>query len=154
MVWAAVSKRGKFRLAFVDSGVRINQHYYQEHVLNGIVKEDGKRLFKKENWTFQQDSAPAHKAIINQEWCASKIPDFISSKEWPPSSPDLNPMDYAIWGILESKVNSPQHHSLDSLKKAIEKEWDNLSMVTVRNSIDAFPRRLKALIRKKGGRFE
>ena len=63
-------------------------------------------------------------------------------------------MDYAIWGILEFKVNSQQHHSLDSLKKAIEKEWDNLSMVTVRNSIDAFPRRLKALIRIKGGRFE
>ena len=73
MVWAAVSKKGKFRLVFVDSGVKVNQQYYQEHVLNGIVKEDGKRLFKNEHWTFQQDSAPAHKAKSNQAWCASRF---------------------------------------------------------------------------------
>lgn len=154
MVWAAVSKKGKFRLAFVEPGVKVNKEYYQEHILNDIVKEEGKRIFKNGHWIFQQDSAPAHKAKINQEWCAAQIPEFISSAQWPPSSPDLNPMDYAIWGILESKVNVRPHRSLDSLKSALQREWDNLSMDIVRKSIDAFPKRLKAVIRQKGGRFE
>lgn len=154
MVWAAISKKGKFQLTFVEPGVKVNKEYYQEHILNAVVKEEGKRIFKKGHWVFQQDSAPAHKAKINQEWCATQIPDFISSAQWPPSSPDLNPMDYAIWGILESKVNAYSHRSLDSLKSALQREWDNLSMEIVRKSIDAFPKRLNAVIRHRGGRFE
>ena len=28
-----------------------------------------------------------------------KVPDFISPELWPPSSPNLNPVDYSIWSV-------------------------------------------------------
>ena len=31
-------------------------------------------------------------------------PDFISSREWTPHSPDLNPLDYSVWNILQELV--------------------------------------------------
>ena len=31
-------------------------------------------------------------------------PDFIPPSLWPPNSPDLNPVDYAIWGIVQERV--------------------------------------------------
>ncbi|XP_054718970.1 vacuolar protein sorting-associated protein 53 homolog [Uloborus diversus] len=41
---------------------------------------------------------------MTQDWCRTHFPDFISSAEWPPYSPDLNPMDYSVWSILEAKI--------------------------------------------------
>ena len=35
---------------------------------------------------------------------------------WPPSSPDLNSMDFAIWTILESNSCSSSQQSVSSLK--------------------------------------
>ena len=35
-------------------------------------------------------------------------------------SPDLNPVDYAIWGILENKTNATSH--VGSLKTATKEE--------------------------------
>ena len=29
---------------------------------------------------------------------------FIEPDMWPPNSPDLNPVDYAIWGALQERV--------------------------------------------------
>ena len=31
-------------------------------------------------------------------------PDFIGPQYWPSNSPDLNPVDYAVWGILQERV--------------------------------------------------
>ena len=154
MVWGGVSKAGKFPLVFIESGVRINARYYIDHVLKPVVKEEGQRLYRDRVWTFQQDSAPAHRAKITQQWCRTNLPKFIETSDWPPSSPDLNPLDYSIWGILESRVNSKRHASINSLKACLVKEWDNLSMENIRAAIDAWPERLRSVVANKGSRFE
>ncbi|QQP36914.1 Uncharacterized protein FKW44_022155 [Caligus rogercresseyi] len=38
---------------------------------------------------------------------------------WPPSSPDLSPCDYYLWGVLERDSNKRAHNTVDSLKAAI-----------------------------------
>lgn len=154
MVWAAVSAQGKFPLVFVKRGVKVNGNYYQREILQKIVKPAGKRIFKNQQWTFQQDSAPAHSAKINQTWCEVNLPDFINSSEWPPSSPDLNPLDYSIWGILEAKVNATKYHRLNSLKRAVQREWKKLPMGMVRSVIDLWRPRLRACVKANGGRFK
>ena len=30
--------------------------------------------------------------------------DFIEPNMWPPNSPDLNPVDYAVWGAFQQRV--------------------------------------------------
>ena len=53
---------------------------------------------------------------------AKKISEIIVVSLWPPSSPDLNPLDYTIWGVLENKTNATSHPKIGSLKIAIEEE--------------------------------
>ena len=89
-------------MVFIESGVRINTHYYIENVLKLVVKVHAERMYPNRNWTFQQDSAPAHRAKFTQDWFRSNLSNFIPTSKWPPYSPDLNPMDYSIWGILEA----------------------------------------------------
>ena len=49
----------------------------------------------------QQDGAPAHTANMAQEWCQNNFRAiengrFWPKSYWPPCSPDLNVMDFAI----------------------------------------------------------
>ena len=41
--------------------------------------------------------------------------------------PDLTPLDYAIWGILENKSNATSHPNIVLFKTAIEREWNEMS---------------------------
>jgi len=55
-------------------------------------------------FTFQQDSASAHRARPTVELLQKEVPDFISPSLWPPNSPDLNPVDYKIWSLVQERV--------------------------------------------------
>jgi hypothetical protein len=37
--------------------------------------------------------------------------------------PDMKPLEYRIWGIMQAKVNATTHHNVDSLKRTICQEW-------------------------------
>ena len=41
---------------------------------------------------------------------------------------DVNPLDYAIWCVLEkTKQNATSHSNIGSLKIAIKEEWNKMS---------------------------
>ena len=42
-------------------------------------------------------------------------------------SPNLNPLGYAIWGVLENKSNATSHSNINSFKIVIEEEWKKIS---------------------------
>ena len=100
-------------------------------------------MFKNESFLFQQDGAPVHTANTTQSCLSTKIPDFISKVEWPPSSPDLNPMDFSLWSILETKACAKSHKSVDSLNKSLLKEWSQIPQETMRAAVNAVPDRLR-----------
>ncbi|EYB87313.1 hypothetical protein Y032_0265g654 [Ancylostoma ceylanicum] len=154
MVFGGITANGKTPLIFVDIGTKVNTEYHLEHILKKEVLPWACSHFGSEPWTFQQDSAPAHKAKVVQKWCANTLPDFISAEDWPPYSPDLNPMDYSVWSILKAKACAKSHTCLKSLREALQKAWDELDDDYLRSTVDAFPRRLQACIKAKGGLFE
>ena len=46
---------------------------------------------------------------------------------WPPNSPDLNPVDYAVWDGLQQMVYQRRHsRQLNQLKHSIVIEWGKL----------------------------
>uniref|UniRef100_A0A914EMC8 Transposase n=1 Tax=Acrobeloides nanus TaxID=290746 RepID=A0A914EMC8_9BILA len=103
MVWAAISVRGKTPLMFVDQKTKTDRHVYME-MLRAHLIPWANNAFSDDEWTFQQDGAPRYKAIETQNFIRANCPDFISvdthwrnnDGEWPPNSPDLNPLDYSV----------------------------------------------------------
>ena len=98
MVWAGVSANCRTNMIFVPEGVKIDSKTYKELILESEIKHAGTKLFKNEDWIFQQDSAPAHASKATQSWLREENIEFISKEELPPSSPDLNLLDYSVWG--------------------------------------------------------
>jgi hypothetical protein len=92
--------------------------------------------------------------VPTQRWLNDNFPDFIRKDEWPPASPDLNPLDYSIWSIIERETNAQAHTSEHSLKKAIIEVFNNLDQEIINRAIDDWPRRLDAVIAAQGGHFE
>jgi hypothetical protein len=121
-----------------------------------------------EEWTFQQvcdskiwilmeilqDGATCHTAKKTQQWLRRNFHKFISKDQWPSRSPDLNPMDYSVWSILEQRACREPHQTVESLKAALQREWDNLDLSMINRIVDNFPKRVNARIKAKGKHFE
>lgn len=142
------------RLHFVEKGVKVCAKNYLEDVLEPVVKPLNTTLFQDQPWTFQRDSAPAHKAKIVQNWLKNNIPDFISTEEWPSASPDLNPLDYAVWSKLEAKACAKPHTSREALMRSLVRELDKFPLESLRNSVEEWRPRLQQCISASGGNFE
>jgi len=74
-------------------------------------------------FTFQQDNAPAHQAGDTVEFLSRNTPDFISPLLWPPNSPDLNPVDHEVWGVLQQRIYRSRIRDVDHLKQRLIEEW-------------------------------
>lgn len=154
MVWAAITENGRSPLIFMPMGrneVKINQHIYRENVLEAGLLPWAREHFGSKRWTFQQDSAPSHKAKGTQNWLKKNVPAFIPHELWPSSSPDLNPLDYCVWGILQARACAKKHTCLESLKKDLNRVWKGISQNIIRSSCQSFERRLKDVVKAKGG---
>jgi len=74
---------------------------------------------------------------------------------WPPNSPDLNPVDYAIWGALQEMVYRRRRFtSVEQLKNAIITEWGKLSQRFIDRAITEWRRRLERVVQEQGGHIE
>ena len=118
------------------------------------MKNLGQTVFNGNSFVFQQDGAPAHTANSTQDWLRRNIPGFISKDQWPPYSPDLNPMDYSIWSILETKACSKSRKSIESLKKSLVVEWEKVPQEVLRAAVEALQGRITAVIKNNDGYIE
>ncbi|XP_026758430.2 uncharacterized protein LOC113517886 [Galleria mellonella] len=66
IVWWGMSYQGVTKLHFCEKGVKTSAKMYQNTLLDRVVKPLSNTLFKNIPWTFQQDSAPGHKARTTQ----------------------------------------------------------------------------------------
>jgi len=55
-------------------------------------------------FVFQQDNVPTDCTYQIIELLRRKIPNFIPPDMWPANSPDLDPVDYPIWRLLQELV--------------------------------------------------
>ena len=155
MVSVGVSRMGKTSVVFVEPGVKVNSEYYCDHVLREGLLPDIQARCNRHNWTLQQDGAPSHTARNTINFLHRENVTFIEPEMWPPNSPDLNPVDYAVWGALQQKVYLRRKFAtVEQLKLAIVEEWQNLSQRFINRSIDEWRRRLEKTVENRGRHIE
>ena len=81
------------------------------------------------------------------QWLGNHVSELVSSDHRPSASPDLNPLDYKLWSVLEGMVYKRCYHNLVEVV-------DNFLMDIIHIVIDVWPNRLWRYIRANGDYFE
>jgi len=104
----------------------VSVEYYVNKILPNLI-EDCRRILPGQ-FIFQQDGAPAHTASLAQDWLSRNCPEFIRKEEWPPNSPDLNPLEYRVWGAMLDKYQRyvPKSTNISELKTVLKAIWSDL----------------------------
>ena len=153
MVSVAVSKLGCSGLVFVEPGTKVNGAYYRDELLSKQLLP-AIRHIAGDTFVFQQDSAPSHRARDTIALLANETPQFIGPDLWPPNSPDLNPVDYKLWGIMQERVYQKPIQDIDDLKRRLIAAWSGIHQQVIDQAIDQWRERLRACVKASGRHFE
>ena len=80
--------------------------------------------------TWTQDGAPPHATDRNIAYLGRQFGGRLiarrsepyGGRDWAARSPDLNPLDYGVWGILKSRLFSPRPATMLELRTRLDQE--------------------------------
>ena len=80
--------------------------------------------------------------------------DLMTSNIWSPSFPDLKPLDYYVWALLNGrKINIP-HKTLDSVIAAITRVMTHMDEDRLIRACKLFRQRIESVIATEGDFIE
>ena len=138
---------------FFKKDENITKEVYVQ-VLSTVVKPWMETIASGRSYVFQQDGAPAHTSHLVQNWLSDNVDMFWSKEFWPPNSPDLNPLDYYVWSVVERASNKSRHPNEASLKAAITEAFQEMDKEQMKRACSRFRPRMEAIIAAGGGYIE
>jgi hypothetical protein len=152
MMFGMVASNGlKMPPVFLKQGLRMGAKEYLEEILQPHVLPWIQKNFPDlSEVVFMQDGAPCHTAKSVQKWLSDNL-NFWSKDMWPPSSPDLNPLDFSIWAYVQAMAGKSQHLNLESVKRSVSKAWNSMSADYIRKTCSKFRSRIEAVVKANGG---
>lgn len=97
-------------------------------------------------YTYQEDIAPSHRANRKQEGLNCNLQDHITQNIRPLRSPDLNPLGYCVWGVVEREVNQRPHKIVASLKTVINSKVYKIDKADLICTCKSFRYRIASII--------
>ena len=118
-----------------------------QRVLREAIPRVKHEMFEDRPLIFQQDGAPCHTSVSTGRWLTRHQ---VTVMDWPPQSPDLNPIEN-LWAILKHRVNAMRPiTSLARLEEATQEAWGAIPQETIRSLVESMPGRVRAVLRKRG----
>jgi transposase len=147
MVWGCMGWEGVGQLAEVEG--RMNADQYVEILENHLLPSMEESGIPLEDLIFQQDNDPKHTSRTANKWMEDHE---ITVLDWPPNSPDVNPIEH-LWGHIKKKlVKYPApSKGVWELWERIAEVWNKVEPEVCQNLIESMPRRVEAVIKAKGG---
>ena len=70
------------------------------------------------------------------------------------SSPDLKPMDFSVWSMLETEVCRSPHTTVESLKVYLVNAWAKIPQKKLHAAVESFRGRNELVIAAEGWHIE
>ena len=143
-VWGAICYSGK-----------IDLHFYKEKANSDVYINILKRYIPKIKELVQdpfiiiRDNASYHCSQQTKEWIKkNKVKEIL---DWPPNSPDLNPIEN-VWGIIKRELQKENISKRSILINRIKEIYENIPYKYIQNIVESFVTRLQRCIDLEGDR--
>ena len=126
-------------------------------VLNVTLLPEATRIFSTQgiaSFVLQQDNCPSHtnaNTTVAQWNAKHKTTSIQVLQDWPPNSPDLNPIEN-VWGYVQAKVNALGCKSFDQFQQAVLDELKAVPKSMIHNLFKSMPKRLAKVVETGGGK--
>jgi hypothetical protein len=97
-------------------------------------------------WYFQQDNVRFHTTPDTVTYLHEK---GITLIEWPPWSPDLNPIEN-LWNVIKARVYARFPQSMEEMEQFIREEHAAMDLKFISHICRSMPRRLQLLLDNNG----
>jgi hypothetical protein len=79
--------------------------------------------------TYMDDNAPIHRSKMVQAW---KADNDVAEWDWPPYSPDINPIEN-VWAFIKNKINKMEHKpdNLTQLNDIVYHVWSSIPLTFI-----------------------
>lgn len=113
---------------FLPSGRTVNKEYYLQVLRNlrEAIRRKRPEFWRDNSWILHHDNAPAHSALLIQEFLAKHNTVVMPQ---PPYSPDMAPCDFFLFPKVKRTLKGQRFSTIDEIKaksqaelKAIPKE--------------------------------
>ncbi len=147
MVWGCFSSFGVGNIVRIYGNM--NGELYRQILDEDLLGTIQWHELDKDNIIFQQDNDPKHSANLTKQWFED---NDVNVLEWPPQSPDLNPIEH-LWNEIDRRLRQLEYrvHNQDQLWEAIQKIWVETDNDFLTKLIQSMPERINDVIKAKSG---
>lgn len=104
--------------------------------------------FRGNSSTFQHDNAPCHASRPTLDFLQV---NRVRTLQWPPYSPDLNPIEN-LWSIIKQRIHRKPVPTKEAVIAAAHKEWNDPSVKELCTTLaNSMVERVSSCIASKGG---
>ena len=145
MIWGCTTYEGVGTLTVINGN--INAAKYIE-IVDNFVWPVIARHFPDDNYIYQDDNAPVHRARIVKEYFEQ---NQMHGMEWPAQSPDLNIIEN-VWRKMKIELQKRVHNitTVALLEEAIRDIWTEIAVEFLQNLYESIPKRIKQVIKAEG----
>ena len=145
---------GLIRPWFFEQGQHLDDQTYHDKLSPFFIKRKVMNCSDiKITGCSRIELASGHTDQKVQQWCKKKnFKFFIQKERWPPSSFELNPLDYSIWDHISKHVKYGNVKKLNDLRLDVEKGiLKKVGVNYMRDVISIFLGRLCSIENHNGG---
>lgn len=159
MAWAGILGTTIIGPFFFDGNV--NGDSYLEMITDYILPQIHRKGFDSMQICYMHDGAPAHITRDVRTCLDDNFQSWIGRCDgerkllaWPPRSPDLNMLDFFLWGVLHHRVHMVEYDSVDELGDSVFRETRRIPPAMLHRVQEHLMKRLRKCIEENGQLFE
>lgn len=154
MFWAAFGYNRRTGLLPLDGDPQSTRGGVTAWIIRGVYEAFLPEILQPGD-IFMHDGASVHRAFIVRQLLADL---GVNVMEWPPYSPDLNPIEN-LWALIKAKIyekhpeleRAPNtEETLQRLIEAAKEAWHDIDMRVLKNLCYTMPHRVQAVLQADG----